>query len=265
MDERDGFRCVCAVGYSGRRCDVDVDDCRRLRGPCLNHGVCVDELDAFTCRCQPGYSGTVCQLRADQCHGSDCVVNGVVKNAAASLTSSGGGAVIDCRSSPCMNGATCVDVRDSVSGRGFRCVCRRQYRGRRCSVRQIVRRRHSKQHSTSVVTLTFQHDNISTPPSPVHVVSSTERPAPGGVSSAAAHNLIVVLSPMVPFVVVVAVAVVAAVLLTAGTAVCLCCRRRRHSAALPPPRHHDAEWIHNNVRRQKNNASNLFKNAAPGR
>jgi len=258
VDERDGFRCVCAPGYSGSRCDVDVDDCQNLRGPCLNDGVCVDGLDMFSCRCPSGYSGSVCQFRdaVDRCLESDCADNAVsVVRDAASLTSA-----VDCRSSPCMNGATCVDVGHGRSR--FRCICKRQFRGRRCNV-EVVKRRHSKydRSSSTTVISTF---NISTTSS--RSVSSTEHAS--GVNSG--RNLIVVMTPVTPFVIIVVAAVVVAVALTGSTAFCICWHRRlrrRHRNMVDGCRSHHhavnaaAEWIHNDVRRQKNNISNC-KNVA---
>ena len=237
VDERAGFRCVCALGYSGSRCDIDVDDCETLRGPCLNGGFCVDGLDTFTCRCPPGYSGPLCQLRApvavDRCQGgprSDCAVDNAVSVAEeddSSETSLSTG--VDCRSSPCLNGATCVDDDKSR----FRCVCRGQFRGRRCHI-QAVKRRHRGKLGRSSSSSTF---NISTTPSThsaavptVSNVSAIERAStsPSGVNSR--QSLIVVVSPVTaPVVVFVVIAVVVAVVvvLGGGMTVCVWWQRRR--------------------------------------
>lgn len=251
VDLLDGFRCVCALGYTGRRCDVNVDDCRELREPCLNGGSCLDGLDAFSCRCPPGYGGSLCQFRgaaAVRCpRGSDCS-NQVAKSASTSKS------VADCRSSPCFNGATCVDVDDDKVP--YRCVCRRRFRGRRCRV-QVAKPRH------------FKHDLSATTVSPtlnfsVQPVSDTSTIRQSSSVNSARQNLVVVVSPLAPvLVVVVAAAVVVAVVLTASTAVCVCLtrrrRRRRDVVAGRRPCHHGGvttDWIRNDVKRPNNIASN---------
>lgn len=53
-----GFACACERGWTGARCDADVDDC--ASAPCRNGGVCRDRLDAFLCECPAGWSGPTC-------------------------------------------------------------------------------------------------------------------------------------------------------------------------------------------------------------
>lgn len=97
VDEHDGFQCVCPVGYTGTRCQTNIDDCAHR--PCLNGGTCLDGLESFTCRCVPGFLGTLCQTNVD-----------------------------DCRTQPCANGGTCVDgIND------FKCQCRVGWGGRQCT------------------------------------------------------------------------------------------------------------------------------------
>ncbi|ELU13455.1 hypothetical protein CAPTEDRAFT_213669 [Capitella teleta] len=55
------FSCVCAVGYSGERCEDQVYDCSQHS--CLNGGSC-EPLGRHnhTCICRTGYSGFYCQF-----------------------------------------------------------------------------------------------------------------------------------------------------------------------------------------------------------
>lgn len=259
VDQLDGFRCVCALGYTGSRCDVDIDDCRKLREPCLNGGSCLDGLDAFSCRCPLAYGGSLCQFRiaaADRCpRGSDCS-NQVAKAVSTSKS------VVDCRSSPCFNGATCVDVDDDKVR--YHCVCRRRFRGRRCRV-QVTKPRHFKHDLSSSATtisatlkfsISFNH-SVSRP-----VPDTSTKRQVSSVNSAR-QSLVVVVSPLASvLVVVVAAAVAVAVVLTASTAVCVCLTRRRHrrdAVAGRRPCHHGGattDWIRNDVKRPNNIASN---------
>ena len=48
--------------------------------PCNNAGLCVNKADGYECQCRPGYTGNHCQIDEDECV-----------------------------TSPCAEGATCVD------------------------------------------------------------------------------------------------------------------------------------------------------------
>jgi len=53
------IRCECVNGYSGRLCQVDIDNCEP--NLCLNGATCVDGVASFSCRCPPGFNGTRCE------------------------------------------------------------------------------------------------------------------------------------------------------------------------------------------------------------
>ncbi|MEQ2272232.1 hypothetical protein XENORESO_017101 [Xenotaenia resolanae] len=48
------YVCVCPDGFTGQRCEVDIDDCKP--NPCrLGH--CIDGPNSFSCVCPPGMTG----------------------------------------------------------------------------------------------------------------------------------------------------------------------------------------------------------------
>uniref|UniRef100_A0A8C8FAU5 Versican core protein n=1 Tax=Oncorhynchus tshawytscha TaxID=74940 RepID=A0A8C8FAU5_ONCTS len=51
--------CVCPTGYTGQRCETDVDECQS--NPCRNGATCMDGVNSFTCLCLPSYTGGLCE------------------------------------------------------------------------------------------------------------------------------------------------------------------------------------------------------------
>uniref|UniRef100_A0A3B4VL62 Sushi, nidogen and EGF-like domain-containing protein 1 n=1 Tax=Seriola dumerili TaxID=41447 RepID=A0A3B4VL62_SERDU len=90
------FTCSCLAGFTGRRCQIDVDECASY--PCQNGGTCKDQINSFICQCPPGYTGILCETDLDEC-----------------------------KDRPCLNDALCVQGAGS-----FTCVCEPGYTGVLC-------------------------------------------------------------------------------------------------------------------------------------
>ncbi|KAK2824742.1 hypothetical protein Q5P01_021917 [Channa striata] len=99
-EDADGFAavltCRCLAGFTGPRCDTDVDDC--LMKPCANGATCLDGVNRFSCLCPTGFTGRFCTVNVN-----------------------------DCASQPCLNAGRCLDRAG-----GFRCVCRPGFTGATC-------------------------------------------------------------------------------------------------------------------------------------
>ena len=97
-------RCVCAEGYTGESCEVEIgdyliifdfksfqellnyslifitspilDECES--DPCLYGGLCINEVNGYSCECaNPRFSGPRCEVRpSDLCNGENCGGNG---------------------------------------------------------------------------------------------------------------------------------------------------------------------------------------------
>ena len=62
MDGVDSMYCVCAEGYTGSVCDVQIDECTSK--PCLNDATCMDHVNGYNCSCTLGYQGNVSRICA---------------------------------------------------------------------------------------------------------------------------------------------------------------------------------------------------------
>ncbi len=57
----EGFAtCSCDPGYTGERCEVDIDDCAAVN--CSGNGVCVDGVNSFNCQCVSEFTGELCSV-----------------------------------------------------------------------------------------------------------------------------------------------------------------------------------------------------------
>ena len=57
-DATTGFTCTCVGDFTGRSCDMTIDDCLNVN---CNNGTCVDGVGTFTCECEAGYTGQFCE------------------------------------------------------------------------------------------------------------------------------------------------------------------------------------------------------------
>nr|XP_020465574.1 sushi, nidogen and EGF-like domain-containing protein 1 isoform X2 [Monopterus albus] len=103
------FTCSCLAGFTGRQCQIDVDECASY--PCQNGGTCKDLINSFVCHCPPGYSGILCETDIDEC-----------------------------KDRPCLNNALCMEGAGS-----FTCVCEPGYTGVLCETELVVLRFNSSE------------------------------------------------------------------------------------------------------------------------
>ncbi|XP_068180151.1 von Willebrand factor D and EGF domain-containing protein isoform X2 [Antennarius striatus] len=63
------YVCVCPDGFTGDRCETDIDDCKP--NPC-RLGRCIDGVASFSCICPPGMTGHTCREDVDECVAQPC-------------------------------------------------------------------------------------------------------------------------------------------------------------------------------------------------
>ncbi len=48
------FRCTCQPGFTGHRCETNINDCEGIICS-KNNTHCVDGLNSFDCQCKPNF------------------------------------------------------------------------------------------------------------------------------------------------------------------------------------------------------------------
>lgn len=122
------FSCACAPGYTGTRCESQVDECRSQ--PCRHGGKCLDLVDKYLCRCPPGTTGGLGWGRNGTSGGvrrvwEGCLWQGTVVTPL-SCSSAGVNCEVnidDCASNPCTFGI----CRDAINR--YDCVCQPGFTG----------------------------------------------------------------------------------------------------------------------------------------
>lgn len=117
-----GYSCACLAGWTGRDCEVNVDDCT---GQCLHGATCIDLVDDFHCACAAGYAGRTCARDVD-----------------------------DCAPRPCRNGGECVDLLNA-----YRCICPVGFSGTNCEVPPSRTARCSVSYGTNASVTIFTSPN----------------------------------------------------------------------------------------------------------
>ncbi|XP_059483045.1 protein crumbs isoform X2 [Neocloeon triangulifer] len=138
----DSYECACPDGFSGRTCDINIDEC--AQNLCVNNSTCVDGIANYTCLCQPGYEGIHCEFETNECESSPCENNGTCHDLLAAFKCDcpeefvgdrcESPRRVTCENAPCFNKAKCIDVPNPKSGDNFTCECREGFEGVHCKI-----------------------------------------------------------------------------------------------------------------------------------
>ena len=102
MNTVGSFQCYCPRGFTGPRCETDINECDG-ENICLHGGTCLDGIASFSCVCPQGYGGTRCEVP-----------------------------IQSCASSPCLQGARCMDAGPPAPPGSYKCHCPIGFSGRNC-------------------------------------------------------------------------------------------------------------------------------------
>ena len=70
------FNCDCNPGYTGRQCQIDIDECLLVEPECSGHGTCTYGVNSFICDCNEGFTGLMCETNINDCVGVNCSGHG---------------------------------------------------------------------------------------------------------------------------------------------------------------------------------------------
>ncbi|XP_052864625.1 protein eyes shut [Anopheles cruzii] len=130
------YNCTCPDGFLGWNCEENYNECQS--NPCQNGGQCHDKDNAFYCTCAMGYEGDFCESdiavcdTGDRCHNGGSCSEGPGLEFYCRCTEGYEGRLCneeinECASSPCQNGAICIDKFAS-----YVCACPMGYSGANC-------------------------------------------------------------------------------------------------------------------------------------
>ncbi|XP_035916517.1 protein eyes shut [Anopheles stephensi] len=136
------YNCTCPDGFLGLNCEENFNECQS--NPCQNGGQCHDKDNAFYCTCALGYEGEFCELdiavcdTGDRCHNGAACIEGPGLEFSCRCTEGFEGRLCDaeineCASSPCQNGAICIDKFAS-----YVCACPMGFSGTNCEEEIMV-------------------------------------------------------------------------------------------------------------------------------
>ena len=134
------YNCDCNPGYTGQRCQIDIDECLLMVPECSGHGRCMDGINSYTCNCDEGYTGTDCEneineclLMEPQCSGRGTCTDG--NNSFICDCNEGFTGLMcetnidDCIGVNCSGHGQCIDESNN-----FTCLCQSGFTGVLCSM-----------------------------------------------------------------------------------------------------------------------------------
>ena len=74
------YKCKCQPGFTGKNCEININECKTNKVVCKNGGRCQDLVNAYKCQCKPGFTGKNCEIKINKCQFVQCRNGGSCKN-----------------------------------------------------------------------------------------------------------------------------------------------------------------------------------------
>ncbi|KAL5012769.1 hypothetical protein ScPMuIL_011320 [Solemya velum] len=144
-----GYMCVCIRGFTGKDCEIDIDDC--VNHTCQNGATCRDGWNKYSCDCAPGYRDAFCSVEIDECvlYNQPCMNGGTCQDKVADyechcpelynkIPYSGRNCTVEltaCNNNMCQNYIDCKPflLNEKTNMQDYTCVCQHGYSGRYCT------------------------------------------------------------------------------------------------------------------------------------
>ena len=65
-----------SYSHTGSHCEENINECLHPIDHCYSHGRCVDGIDSFSCICNAGYTGRRCNSEINECKPDNPCQNG---------------------------------------------------------------------------------------------------------------------------------------------------------------------------------------------
>lgn len=127
IDQISSFLCQCNVAWTGKTCDLDINECK-YHNPCKNNGTCINQNGGYFSNCSEFWEGFGCENDKDECQENPCGPGLKCKNKVF------GYECVDCTHYICENGGKC---NDTVNGPV--CTCTSRWTGNQCEKRITVK------------------------------------------------------------------------------------------------------------------------------
>jgi len=107
-----GFDCACQAGWTGAKCEEDINECEADTPVCQNGGTCTNNDGGYTCSCPANWEGDNCEIDVDECANASAAGNDLCNNDGKCMNTQGD---FQCLCTMGWAGKTCLEDFDECA------------------------------------------------------------------------------------------------------------------------------------------------------